>query len=628
MSSKAIVRMERLSFATKILISYSLAALLLIGSLTIFGLYQARQQDEVEIAYTTRAVDSAIKSRAANFRGWLKGYALWDDIYIHMALSNDTKWADENLGPGVWKTFTMPMKGVFISDDANNVRYHYWDGPGAPSLDDFRDADLKALRGQADQSDNPVVKSTIYEGEPVFIGVARLRPMNPKLSVEQNPKRYLVWLQPISGRVLTDIGQSMAITALRWEPRFDAPGMPALDLFPGAPVKGRITWTPRRPGTDMLQQAWLPGLLLLLFTGLVGLGQYVLASRLNFLLAQRQTEAETETEKSRRAAEQAAAAERDAQALMLRLTEQEKRLEKLSAEREAERVQRKEQARAQSLATLSLFEQDFDTVLQPISGIAERLKTRSGELEREAEAGRKSAKIVLEASHLSTEAIDAVVRGNTSLSQATARLDDNVSKAVASTREAEQELDDLIRRLADLSANAIAAEEVVATVTDVATRINMLALNARIEAARAGEHGHGFAVVAEEVRQMAEVARKSAETIASVLQIMHDNTQTATMGIDVVGGIVGKIADVTASSRNALDHHSDITGQIMDAIAGAKARVSDTETAMHELDQALGSSERMAKALSVMAGELNERSWQLQTSAGQFADVLRNEGHA
>lgn len=126
---------------------------------------------------------------------------------------------------------------------------------------------------------------------------------------------------------------------------------------------------------------------------------------------------------------------------------------------------------------------------------------------------------------------------------------------------------------------------------------------------------------------MAELARKSTQTITSVLQAMQNNTQTATAGIKVVGGIVQEIAEVTASSRSALDDQSVVAHQIMNAIAGAKARVNDTDNAMRELDQAIGSSERMAKALSTMAGELNERSGQLQASAGQFANVLRAEGN-
>mgnify|MGYP003635110353 CR=1 FL=1 len=357
----------------------------------------------------------------------------------------------------------------------------------------------------------------------------------------------------------------------------------------------------------------------------MGPAQYLLARRLNLLLVTKQGEAELEAQNSRSVSKLAAKAESDARTLMVRLREQEKTVERLSEERETEREERRQQARIQSLATLSLFEHDFNTVLHSVSDIAAVLNTRAHDLEREAETGRKSAGIVRETASQSTEAIDVVVRGNDALKDATLRLDNNVTDAVAATIRAEKTIDDLICRLADLSANAIAVEEVMGTVAEVATRINMLALNARIEAARAGEHGKGFAVVAEEVRQMAEITHKSTRSITTVLQTMQSNTQTATSGITSIRGIVGEITLVTTSSRSALDHQSKIASQIMTAVTRAKGRAGDTNMAIRKLDEAVGSSERMARALSETAGKLGERSEHLQARALEFANGLRKE---
>lgn len=616
---------RRLPFPTKILASYALAGLLLLGSLSIFGAREAREQDAAEISYTEKAVKAAIEARGQNFRSWLKGYALWDDIYVHMVQATDRQWADDNLGPRVWKTFTMPMKGIFIADAANQARYRYWGSPGGPALGDFQDVDFPALRKAADRSETPVVTIVLYDAHPLFLGMARLRPMHAGLIQPGDPARYLIWLQPLSGRVLSDIGQSMTIADLRWDPRFAAADAPALDLFPHNAVKGRVTWAPRRPGTTMLRNGWLPGMALILFTALVGMGQYLLARRLNALLRQKQAEAEAEAQGSRTAAALAGKAESEARALTRRLREQEQAIERLSRERETERDQRKREARDHSLATLSLFEQDFNTVLHPISEIAGQLDQQSSDLEQQAEAGRKSAGIVLASADQSTQAIDIVVRGNQSLQEATARLDVNVSEAVASTQRAEKTIDELIRRLADISANTVAVEQVVATVAEVATRINMLALNARIEAARAGESGRGFAVVADEVRQMAELARRSTETISTVIQSMHNNTHTATSGINSIRAIVGEIAVVTGSSRSALDHQSAVAAQIMEAVASAQDRVNKTDNAIRKLDQLISSSEHMARALSGAAGELTQRSRQLHSRAGQFTALLRDE---
>ena len=243
---------KRLSFAVMILLSYFLAASLLVASLTLFGLHQAREQD-AEAAYATSAIEAAIDAKAKNFRSWLKGYALWDDIYTHMALANDTRWGNDNLGPGVWKTFTMPMKGIYISDTSNRTYYRYWNARHAPSLGDFKGINLSDLRAAADKTDTPIIARILYQAQPYFIGVARLRPLDRKLAKSGDPSRYLIWLQPLSGSLLQDIGKSMSIQSLRWDPKFKGRDMPTLDLFPDQDIQGRVTWTPRYPGTTMLR---------------------------------------------------------------------------------------------------------------------------------------------------------------------------------------------------------------------------------------------------------------------------------------------------------------------------------------------------------------------------------------
>ncbi|KAK0339162.1 hypothetical protein LTR94_035748, partial [Friedmanniomyces endolithicus] len=111
----------------------------------------------------------------------------------------------------------------------------------------------------------------------------------------------------------------------------------------------------------MLQHGWLLALGLVVVTALVGLAQYLLARRLNQLLLDRQAEAQMQAEQSRRATDLSMQAEREAQALMARLREQEQAVVRVSEERDEERERRKEEGRTRSLATLALFEQDFDS---------------------------------------------------------------------------------------------------------------------------------------------------------------------------------------------------------------------------------------------------------------------------
>ena len=146
--------------------------------------------------------------------------------------------------------------------------------------------------------------------------------------------------------------------------------------------------------------------------------------------------------------------------------------------------------------------------------------------------------------------------------------------------------------------------EILRTITAIAEQTNLLALNATIEAARAGEAGKGFAVVASEVKDLAQATARATDDIAAKIDAIQLTTQTATASIGRISDVVAQINDIQATIAAAVEEQSATTAEISRSVSEVAGGSGDIASTIAGVAEVAGSTSQGAASTQRSAGEL------------------------
>ncbi len=264
---------------------------------------------------------------------------------------------------------------------------------------------------------------------------------------------------------------------------------------------------------------------------------------------------------------------------------------------------------------------DLTAISGEMTESTRRTTDKAGSLATDSENMSENMNSVASASEQASTNLNTVASSVEEMDSTITEISQNSTKAKEILEKAVKQGDSASERINELGASARDISVVVETITNISEQTNLLALNATIEAARAGEAGKGFGVVADEIKELANQAKKATDDIKDRTGAIQNSSDKTSGEIREIISIINEVNQIVLFVASAVEEQSTATKEIVENINQASTGIEDVNRNINENAEVAGRISTDIADIRKEAEELTSRAEKVSGSADSLAEI-------
>ena len=296
--------------------------------------------------------------------------------------------------------------------------------------------------------------------------------------------------------------------------------------------------------------------------------------------------------------------------------------------KEAYERERREKRLSDLEAAVNDFQETVNGIVHGLGGAANELHRSAETLTGTAEETNNHSQTVARSAGEASSNVQTVATATDDLTESMRQIAGQVSHSHEIANRAATRTRSTSDTINGLAEAAQRIGEVVTLITQIAEQTNLLALNATIEAARAGEAGKGFAIVANEVKSLANQTAKATDDIKEQVDAIQSETHAAVGAIDDVIKTIDEINEVAGGIASSARSQEETTNQIARNVQEAASRTDDVASAIDDVQGGTQRTSSAAQEVLTSSGALSESADKLGREVESFLQQVRSSSEA